>query len=105
MTESDYNQLREQSWRRKLSPNEEAELRAWLAAHPEAQADWETEAGLTEVLNRLPNAPVPSNFTARVLQNIECDAAAEVRKRVPGRNWFLRSWLAKAAAIAVVFGV
>ena len=36
-----YDQLRELSWRRKLTGAEEARLRAWLAAHPEAQADWE----------------------------------------------------------------
>jgi hypothetical protein len=33
-----YNRLRELSWRRPLTENEQAELRAWVAAHPEAQA-------------------------------------------------------------------
>ena len=53
-----YHQLLEQSWRRKLTDAEEAGLRAWLAAHPEAQPDWDAEAGLSEALGALPNVPV-----------------------------------------------
>ena len=55
-----YHRLRELSWRRKLTDSEEAELRAWLAAHPEAQAGWEVEAELNQALGRLPDAPVSS---------------------------------------------
>ena len=93
-----YNHLRELSWRRKLTGAEEAELRAWLAAHPEAQADWEAEAGLNAALGRLPDVPVPSNFTARVLQAAEREAAAELRR--PGwkwRVWPRLRWLPKVA--------
>ena len=100
-----YNRLRELSWRRKLTSTEEAEWRAWLAAHPEAQADWQAETGLNEGLSRLPDAPVPSNFTARVLQAVEREAVAEVRR--PQGNWltwlWLR-WLPKAALAAVIVG-
>ena len=59
-----YNRLRELSWRRQLTAPEKAELRAWLTAHPEAQSEWEAEAGLNATLRRLPDAPVPGNFTA-----------------------------------------
>ena len=55
-----YNHLRELSWRRKLTAAEEAELRAWLAAHPEAQVDWEVEAGLNAALGALQDVPVVS---------------------------------------------
>src|SRR5205809_534933 len=102
MNESDYNQLLEQSWRRKLTPAEEAELRAWLAPHPESRTDWESERHLTSLLGRLDNAPVPSNFTARVLQAVERDGA--VRQAAPKREWFLRSFLPRAAAAMVVAG-
>jgi anti-sigma factor RsiW len=98
-----YNRLLEQSWRRKLTAAEEAELRAWLAAHPEAQSDWEAEAGLNEALGRLADAPMPTNFTARVLQAVELEGATEPR----GRAWAWQSWrffLPKAAAAAVVLG-
>jgi anti-sigma factor RsiW len=100
-----YNHLRELSWRRKLSPAEEAELRTWLAAHPEAEADWEAEAGLNAVLGRLPDAPVPSNFTARVLQAVEREAIADLRRS--RGNWLIllrQRWMPRVAFAAVVVG-
>ncbi len=100
-----YKELRELSWRRKLTASEEGELRAWLAAHPEAQADWEIDAGLNDALGRLPDAPLASNFTARVLQAVERDAAAESRRqKVTWRLAGLLRWLPKAAVAAVVLG-
>src|ERR1035437_6364542 len=98
-----YNHLRELSWRRKLTAAEEAQLQAWLAAHPDAQLDWEAEAGLTATLAALPDAPVPSNFTARVLQAAERETAAEQRRS--GWNWagwLRRRWLPKVALTASV---
>ena len=74
-----FEHLREQAWRRKLSPDEEAQLSEWLAAHPEAREDWEMEAGLSEALGRLPEVAVPSNFTARILQAVELERAAAER--------------------------
>ena len=76
-----HQRLRETAWRRKLTDAEQAELRTWLATHPEARDDWENEAALNELLARLPEAPVASNFTARVLQAVEREAAAGARKR------------------------
>ena len=55
---------RELAWRRRLT---EAELAEWRAAHPESAPDAETEAALSDALAALPDAPVPSNFTARVI--------------------------------------
>jgi anti-sigma factor RsiW len=101
-----YNHLREVSWRQKLTDAEEVELRTWLATHPEAQADWQAESGLNAGLSRLPDALVPSNFTARVLQAVEREAVAELSK--PQGNWltwlWLR-WLPKAAFAAMAVGV
>jgi anti-sigma factor RsiW len=101
-----YHHLRELSWRRKLTPAEAAELQAWLAAHPEARENWEAEAGLNEALGRLPDAPVASNFTARVLQAVERETASERRRRQ--RKWrfaeWLR-WLPRAAVAMVILGV
>ena len=100
-----FNHLRELSWRRKLTGAEEAELRAWLAAHPEAQADWEAEAGLSAALGRLSNVPVPSNFTARVLQAAGREAAAELRRgERTGPFWRRLRWLPKVAFAAIVLG-
>src|SRR5512137_1192972 len=91
-----YTRLRELSWRRKLTSAEEAELRFWLESHPEARADWEAEAGLEAALERLPDASVASNFTARVLQAVNREGAAEPR-RSAWRMWPWLRWVPKAA--------
>ena len=100
-----YKHLRELSWRRKLTGPEQAELRAWLATQPETQVDWETEAGLNAALGRLPDVPVPGNFTARVLQAAEREAAAEQRRSgwIWG-GWPRLRWLPKVAFAAVILG-
>jgi len=86
-----FNQLREQSWRRELTAGEDAALRDWLAKHPEAQADWENEAALNEAIRRLPEAPLSSNFTSRVLQAVQREQAAESRRNRRGRVvWWRR---------------
>jgi len=102
-----YQRLMELSWRRRLNPAEEAELRAWLAAHPDAEADWETETVLSEVLNQMPNVPAASNFTARVLEAVRLDeAAAERRRKGWGTGWLrLRGWLPRTAVASLLFGV
>jgi len=103
-----FNQLREVAWRRRLTPEEEARLNAFLAAHPEAQADWEVEQALGDALDRLPEAPaVSSNFTSRVLQAVELETAAGARAAVkqprsPAR-WVFR-WLPRAAIAGLILG-
>jgi hypothetical protein len=99
-----YDQWREANWRPPLSAAEETELRTWLAAHPETQADWEAEVALSEALRHLPEAPLASNFTSRVLQAVERETAAQSRR---GQSfwqrwhWGLR-WLPRFAVAAVV---
>src|SRR5262245_21950872 len=101
MNDPFYHKLLEASWRRKLTPAEEAELQTWLATHPEARADWAAETGLNELLRELPEAPVPTNFTARVLQAAEREQIAAARQ--PARwQWALRSLWARAAMAAMV---
>jgi hypothetical protein len=103
MSESDQNQMREKSWRRRPSGAEESELKAWLANHPEAQADWETDIRLTEALNRLPDTSVPSNFTARVVRAVERESAITRPRALFGR-WSLGKLLPRAAVAAVIMG-
>jgi hypothetical protein len=91
------NQLRELAWRRKLTRAERAELRA----QPEAQADLELESRLSDALARVPDAPVPSNFTARVLQSIEREEARGARTQ--SVSWYWRVLVPRVAvAVAVV---
>ena len=85
------NPLRELVWRRKLTDAE----RAGLGAQPEVQADLEIESRLSETLARLPDAPVPSNFTARVLQAVERES---VRPRAINWSWTWRMLVLVAEA-------
>ena len=88
MSESEYDELRAASWRRRLSPAEEVRVQTYLAAHPQAQADWELEAGLNCRIAQLPDAPVPSNFTARVLQALDRQPAPVTLNPTPlARLW------------------
>ena len=98
-----YQRLREIGWRRRLTPAEQAELRAWLIAHPEAQADVAADAALDAALEKLPDAPVSSNFTARVLQAIEQEEAKENRKS-PRRTYLWWVFWPRAAVATLVVG-
>ena len=90
--------LHESLWRRKLSKAERVELRA--------QPELELEAALTEALAKIPAAPVPSNFTARVLAAIELEEAQAARSRGWAWRW---SWLLPrvvvTAAVLIFVGV
>ena len=99
-----YQRLREIAWRRKLTAAEQAELRAWLATHPEATAECEIDFALDDALARLPDAPAPSNFTARVLQGIEREAMQSA-PRPKNWAWVWRVLVPRAAVAMVVVGV
>ena len=105
MNQSEYEQLKEKSWRGKLTAAEQAELRTWLAEHPELTEDWQLEANLSEAMQRLPDAPMPSNFTARVLKAVEHEATALSRPRVPSWKWFLHSLVPRTTVAALLLGV
>ncbi|HKQ36538.1 MAG TPA: hypothetical protein VJ063_00590 [Verrucomicrobiae bacterium] len=95
MNESFYQELREISWRRKLTPEEETQLQGWLTAHPDKQAEWELEQSLSEQLRHLSNAPLSSNFTSQVMQALDSELARQEREGRGGRNWL--QWLHKFA--------
>jgi hypothetical protein len=100
---------RELSWRRKLTPAQQAELRAWLAEHPQALADCQAEAALNRALDQLPDAALPGNFTALVVQAVGREtAAASRRPRFPWLAWLgwrpRLPWLPKIAFVPIVLG-
>lgn len=107
MNEFDYKMLLEKRWRHPLTASEEASMRAWLAQHPESKPDWDLETQLSEVLEKLPDVPVPSNFTARVLRAVE--AAAPRPPAVTRSPWFIRALrpraVVAAASVALVLFV
>lgn len=84
--------LRESLWRRKISDAERLRLRD--------QPELELEARLTEALGQISDAPVPSNFTARVLSAMELEENQAARSRRWTRNW--RSLWPRAATAAAV---
>ena len=107
MHDPGFERFREARWRRELTAAEAADLRSFLAEHPEAQADWEAESRLAEMLDGLPAPPLPSNFTAQVLQAVERENIAGSRTQRGGWSlfhWRLR-WLPRIAAVALVAGV
>jgi negative regulator of sigma E activity len=87
----------ESLWRRRLSDTERAELRT----RPE-QAE---EARLTEALAKLPEAPVASNFTARVMDAIEREEQAAARARHHWSWRFLFPRVAVSAAVLLFAGI
>jgi hypothetical protein len=100
MNNPDYQRLRELAWRRKLTETERAEFRA---AAPEATAEAEAEAALSEALARLPDVPVPSNFTASVLQAVARETRQPTQRR---RNWAWawRVLVPRSAVATVIVG-
>jgi hypothetical protein len=106
MSESEFNKLKETSWRRKLTPREEAALADFLAGHLEERLGWETELRLNQMLNGLPDAPVSSNFTSQVLQAVEQDVLKTSRgsTRKSLAHWFRFNWLPRIAIATFLFG-
>jgi len=90
-------------WRGKPDASTEKTARERLAARPEARTDLHAELALTEAIRRLPDAPMPSNFTARVLQ--QARAAESTGRRVevglPGR-WGRLRWAISLASAGLV---
>jgi anti-sigma factor RsiW len=85
-------------WRQPLSATEHAKL----PVPPEQKL----EARLTSALSQLTDAPVPSNFTARVLAAVELDEAQSARSRGWTLNWRLL-WprVAVMAAVMIFAGL
>ena len=104
MNESTYQELLEASWQRKLTSEEDARLQVYLADHPLVQSRWAEEAALNECLQHLSPAPVPSNFTARVLQAIDTEELHRERTATasPGLHAWLNRFLPRLASLGVV---
>ncbi len=110
MNDSNFEQLVEKSWRGPLTPAEEAELQAWLAAHPEDVERWEAESGVNRALAGLASVAPSSNFTSRVLEMVELEQRAAARRPALGlgerlrRFWGVRG-LRLAWSLLLVLGI
>ena len=99
------NDLRETLWRRSLTAEEQAQLATQANLTAVARNDLVLESALTRALEKLPAPPVSSNFTARVLQQVEREEAGSAREAARRRSWFSRSWLPRLAFATVLFSV
>src|SRR5207249_11019761 len=93
MSDAEFNLLLENATRRELSAVEEARLHAHLASDPSAKAVWEEEMALSQLLHRLPDAPLATNFAAQVLEAVE----REERRHRPARRSLRRRGLRRPA--------
>lgn len=99
MQAHEHNELWERSLRGQLTPGERAQFEAWLAVRPELRVEWEEEVALCQMVRRLPNVPVSSNFTALVLQAVEREQCAEVpAQQAAGFFGWLRQHFAQMTA-------
>ena len=89
---------REALWRRNLSPAEHGALKG--------SPELELEARLTATLSKIPDAQVPSNFTARVLAAVDLEENRAIRSRVWTLNWrWLWPRVTVAATVLIFAGV
>jgi len=104
MQEHEQNELWERSLRGQLTPGERAQLEAWLAVRPELRAEWEEEVALCQLVRRLPDVPVSSNFTALVMQAVDRQPQlTETTSTVGGFfEWLRRHFAQVAASTAMV---
>jgi hypothetical protein len=85
-------------WRGPLTDTGRAALRA--------QPELESDARLTASLAKIPDVPVSSNFTHRVMQAIELEEARAARKGIFRWNWHaVLPRIAVAMAVLVLGGV
>ncbi len=102
--------LRELKWKCTLNVAEETKVQAHLAAHPDEKGEWQEETRLNELLGQLPDAPLPSNFTSRVLRAVEVENLKDSRKRGwpawrVGFGWVSRLAMAGFIFLASLLGL
>jgi anti-sigma factor RsiW len=90
-------------WGRQMSPEEEALWRDHLSENPAQQSSLEDELHLNHLLRQLPDAPLSSNFTARVAQAVEklhAPAPEPWFNRL--RNFIPGKWLPRLSGAALL---
>jgi hypothetical protein len=106
MDKSRKKNLREQMWRCNVHSVEEAELTG--AADAESGADFQEEAGLNYLLDQVPDAPISSNFTSRVLQAVALEEAKISREQRGWPAWRVGfGWVSRLAiaGFSILIGV
>lgn len=101
MSESEYQKLLDLRLQRALRPEEQSRLDELVSQHPEIRDHWDEEMRLSQLLNRLPDAPISSNFTARTLAAVKKESGP---KRASGKRllfgWLPIRWIQAATVSA-----
>jgi anti-sigma factor RsiW len=116
MTPQEFQRLKDKAREDRLTADERAAFRAYLLAHPQAQADWDEEQDLDRLINQLPDVPVSSNFTARVLAAAQRETSQRKASAATGSpaittnagawwRWFLRPQAAFVATALIAVGL
>ncbi len=95
------HKLRDAQWRRELTPDEERAVAASLAEDPAAATDWVSEARLARAIRRLPDVPVASNFTRRVMSEVTREPGRTATALTGWRAWLTTRWIAAGAMAAL----
>lgn len=101
MNSSEYTRLIEIASHRKLKRSEEEAVQQFLSEHPEEQGRWEEEQRLNQCLRALPDVPVSSNFSARVISEVAAQARPAGR-RIMRPDWI---WSGRWARPAMAFSL
>lgn len=104
MNPSALDQLIELARRRPLNDAELTRLNELLAASPQAWPDRGPDERLAQLLARLPDAPLASNFTMRVMAEIDRLNSHEAAPPPGARHWW-RRWLPRLAGATTVAAV
>ncbi len=99
MSETEYQKLLNTRLQRELTSAESGRLEELASQHPEIRDHLDEEMRLNGLLDRLPDAPLSSNFTARVVEaarRSELPGSAARRRRLFG--WLPMHWVRAAAA-------
>jgi hypothetical protein len=97
----DENGLADAVRRGKLTTGKEAQLHIYLATHPEERASWDDELSLNHLLGQVPDAPISSNFTARVLELAAQDNLRSSSPQPRFWRWLVAGhWAPKLATMA-----
>lgn len=99
MNEGEFQKLIETSWRRRLTDAELAALNDHLGERFEDKARWEEETVLNQMLGNLPDAPVSTNFTSRVLQAIDRETDRTISGTSRIWEWVRFNWIPRAALV------
>lgn len=110
MKSDELNDLMDKARRRVLHPDDRKRVEQLLEADPAAWPDWKEDMALTQLLDGIPDAPVATNFTSRVMQAVALEDSRTKPRGIPltlywlTHSWFARLGIVTSVAIAAVLG-